>query len=278
MRDYLTQTQKVEGYCGTESENRKMKALILASGEGQRLLPLTEDTNKGMLPVAGKPILEHIVENSLRHAITDIVFAIGVKKKQVKDYFRDVKVYNIKGRGKVEAHFSYAEGDTIVGTAGEIAKAKPFLEDEEDFLLYYGDALTNLDITEFYNFHKERRGIITGPGMKDIQTESGIYLTSLTGVVKSFHEKPFLNDLIELSTLSSNVPIYWLNRHIWQSKHIAFGKDFNKDVVPEFVNQGKVNIFFQSDLWHLDVGDKKKYDAICEAYKNGTQAQLRKLA
>lgn len=178
------------------------------------------------------------------HGITDIVFAVGVKKEQVKNYFRDLKVYNIKGAGRAEAHFSYAEGDKVVGTAGEIAKAKPFLENEADFLLHYGDALTNLDITEFYQFHKKQGGIVTSPGMKEIQTESGIYVTSSSGTtVKSFHEKPFLNDLTELRGFFSNVPIYWLNKDIWPFENIAFGKDFNGDVVPEFVDQGKVEIF-----------------------------------
>ncbi len=250
-----------------------MKTLILANGKGERLRPLTEATPKSMLKVNNKPILLHIIEHLKKYNFTEIIIAAGYKKEQIITYFKDGSEFG------VNIKYSISEQDQQ--TAGEIAKAKDMLKGEE-FLLYYGDALTNLNLTDFYNFHKQSNEqsntIITTPAMKEIFTESGIYVCDNTGIVKSFHEKPFINDIIELPGIFSNVPIYFLSKDIWESKNIFFGADFNKNVMPEFAEKNQVKIFYQQDSWHLDVGNLKKYKEICKAYEKGTQAELRKLA
>lgn len=246
-----------------------MKTLILANGKGERLRPLTETTPKSMLKVNNKPTLLHIIEHLKKYNFTEIIIAIGYKKEKIINYFKDGSEFGV--------NIKYSISEENQQTAGEIAKAKEMLKGEE-FLLYYGDVLTNLDLTEFYETHKQSNTTITAPAMKEIFTESGIYVCYHTGTVKSFHEKPFINDIIELPGIFSNVPVYFLSKDIWKSKNIVFGKDFNKKVMPEFTEKNQVKIFYQQDLWHLDVGNLKKYKEICKAYEKGTQAELRKLA
>ncbi len=247
-----------------------MKALILASGVGERLRPLTDETNKGMLPIGDKPVLEHIVENLARHGLKRIVMAVGVKKEQVIEHFKDGSAFGVS--------IEYAESDRPQQTAGEVANARQFLRSEENFIVHYGDAITNLEFSKFVNFHVESGALATGPRMKEIYTESGIYVCGDDGRVHSLCEKPFINDLIELPGIYSNVPIFCFQSRILDDSNVAFGKDISHDLIPPLIEGGKVMAFFQPDLWHVDIGNVKKYHAACEAYEKGELAKLRKLA
>ncbi len=246
-----------------------MKTIILANGEGERLKPITEKLSKVMIPIANKPLLQHIIEHLASYGFNKIVLAVGVKKEQIIDYFKDGSAFNVR--------IEYSISDKPLGTAGEVANAIAFLKDEDDFMVYYGDTLTNLNLKDFYNFHKSSNSAITGPGMKEVYTESGIYVCSSDGSVKSFHEKPFINDLTPLPNIFSNVPIYLASKQVLQNQNIAIGKDF-ADVVSDFIKTNQVSVFYQQGLWHLDIGNLKKYKAACRAYEQCTQSLLRKLA
>lgn len=310
------------------------KAFILASGLAERLRPLTENTNKGMLLVAGKPVLEHIVENILQHGVKDVVFGVGHLKEQVMDYFGDGSRYG----NDVHMEYSISNSEDMPNTAGQIALARPQLEVAEHVLIHYGDALTNLDITRFFETHKEGSKAITSPGTKQINTESGIYLIDEAGTVIDFREKADVRkmardaffkileaeghylpsieysgevpengvtnigpetavvrtgngkvyeiavekliDMCIMQRMYSNVPIYWVTKDIWQSDMMAIGKDFNAHVVEQFREKGQVKLYLQKgpELWHLDIGDIKKYKITCHAYETKTQAEVGKLA
>ena len=115
--------------------------------------------------------------------------------------------------------------------------------------------------------------------MREIWTNSGVYVVSEDGKAERFVEKPFINDLTGFTArILSNVPVYWLSSEIWNHPNVTIGKDFNADVVEDLVPKGKVAVYEQKGLWHLDIGDIKKYEAACKAYRHGTQQELRKLA
>ncbi|MBR9706557.1 nucleotidyltransferase family protein [Candidatus Pacearchaeota archaeon] len=244
-----------------------MKTLILANGNGERLRPLTLEKPKAMVEIDNKPLLLHIINHLKKYNFTEIVIAVGYKKEQIMNYFKDGQNFGV--------NISYSVSPEIQGTAGEIARAKRFLEGE-DFMLYYGDVLTNLDLARFYKIHNESNSIITAPAMEEVYTESGIYLCE-GKKVKSFHEKPFINDFFKLPGIFSNVPVYMIAKEALEHQNIAPDKDFSIDVMSDFVKNGQVKIFTQEGLWHLDIGSIKKYKVACEAYKNNNPEKLRKL-
>ncbi len=106
-----------------------MKAVILGAGEGLRCRPLTITRSKVMLPVANKPILEHIIDALFKCGIDDIIMVVGYKKERIMDYFRDGVDFGV--------NITYVEQKGQLGTAHAIKQVSPYVDDE--FIVLNGD-------------------------------------------------------------------------------------------------------------------------------------------
>ena len=114
-----------------------MKAMILAAGEGTRLRPLTLTTPKVMLPLAGKPLLEYILDWLRFHDITDVAINLHHLPQGVTEWLGD--------GSRLGMSVTYSLENPILGTSGALTKLREFFDDT--FLVIYGDMLTDLDIS-----------------------------------------------------------------------------------------------------------------------------------
>ncbi|TXT58075.1 MAG: Bifunctional protein GlmU [Promethearchaeota archaeon] len=115
------------------SNSQVKKAVVLAAGEGKRLKPLTATRPKPMVPVAGKPLLEHILEGLKAAGIEDVLLIVGYKKEVIEEYFGN-------GKETIGIDIHYKVQDQYLGTAHATGFAKEFVK-ESPFLLMYGDLL-----------------------------------------------------------------------------------------------------------------------------------------
>lgn len=124
-----------------------MKAMILAAGEGTRLRPLTLDRPKPMLPIGGKPLLEHLVRWLRRHGIADMAINLHYKPEAITDYFGDGRRFGVS--------ITYSYEERLLGTAGAVKRLEGTFDDT--FVVVYGDLLTNLDLGALIQFHVAKR-------------------------------------------------------------------------------------------------------------------------
>jgi len=128
-----------------------MKAILLAGGLGTRLRPLTNETPKPLLPIKGKPIIEHTMLNLKKHGITEIILSIGYKAEKIQEYF---------GNGeKLGVEIEYCIEDEPLGTGGAIKMATENIKGP--FVLLWGDNLSDVNVTQMIDFHKERSAKLT---------------------------------------------------------------------------------------------------------------------
>lgn len=119
-----------------------MRAMILAAGYGKRLQPLTNKTPKPLLPVAGKPLLQHHIEHLASIGITDIVINTSWLAEQIEDYFGNGSNYSV--------NITWSREFKPLETGGGINKALPFLG-EAPFLLINGDIWTDFPFSSIEN-------------------------------------------------------------------------------------------------------------------------------
>ena len=128
-----------------------MKVVILAGGFGTRLSEYTDTIPKPMVPIGGKPIIQHIMEIYASYGHNEFYIALGYKGEIIKNYFKD-----LKNNWKINLIDTGA--DTLTG--GRLKRLEQYLS-KETFLLTYGDGLSNIDINELIKFHESHKKIIT---------------------------------------------------------------------------------------------------------------------
>ena len=123
-----------------------MKAMIFAAGLGTRLRPLTNDRPKALVEVAGKPMLQRVIENMVRYGFTDITVNVHHFGEKIIDFLAANNNFGIN------INISDERG-LLLDTGGGILKARCRLDGNEPFLVHNADILTDLDLRAFYDYH-----------------------------------------------------------------------------------------------------------------------------
>lgn len=125
-----------------------MKAMIFAAGLGTRLKPLTDHMPKALVPVAGRPMLEHVILKLKAAEFNELVINIHHFGEQILDFLRANQNFGLT------IHIS-DERDCLLNTGGGIRKAEPFFRGNEPFLVHNVDILSDTDLKALYEYHRQ---------------------------------------------------------------------------------------------------------------------------
>ena len=220
----------------------------MAGGEGTRLRPMTADQPKPLLPVVGRPIMEHVLRLLRRHGFDETVVTVQFLASLVRTYFGD--------GDELGMHLSYATEETPLGTAGSVKNAEDALRDDS-FLVISGDALTDIDLGAVVAAHRAKGALVTVclTRVPD-PLEFGIVVTGEDGRVGRFLEKPTWGQVF---TDTVNTGIYVMEPEVFA--HVAQGEsvDWSGDVFPALLAAGApVYGHVASGYWE-DVGTHESY-------------------
>jgi mannose-1-phosphate guanylyltransferase/phosphomannomutase len=224
-----------------------MRAVVMAGGEGTRLRPLTSNQPKPMVPVVGKPCIEHILELLRAHAFEDVIVTVAFLPQAIRSYFGDGESLGLA--------IEYSVEESPLGTAGSVRLGGDKLD--ETFLVISGDALCDFDLTELIEFHRKREAAVT-IGLKSVPNplEFGIVVTDSEGRVERFLEKPSWSQVFS-DTI--NTGVYVLEPEVL--RHIPTDRpfDFSKELFPLLLEMGRPIYGFAMDGYWQDIGDLDQY-------------------
>jgi mannose-1-phosphate guanylyltransferase / phosphomannomutase len=227
----------------------------MAGGEGTRLRPLTSNQPKPMVPIVGKPCMEHIIDLLRRHGMTDIVVTVAYLPQVIRGYFGDGESMG------VSLHYSVEE--TPLGTAGSVKNAEELLD--ETFVVISGDALCDFDLTAVVDAHR-RSGAVATLGLKSVDNplEFGVVIIDEDGRVERFLEKPSWGQVFS-DTI--NTGVYVLEPEVLRMVPAGEPYDFSKQLFPDCLKRGKplhghvVDGYWQ-DIGNLDQYRQANFDAL----------------
>ena len=218
-----------------------MKAVVLCGGKGTRL-GLT-DRPKAMVPVAGRPLLERLVEDVRDAGFTDIVLLTGHLAEVIETHFGDGSAFGVR-----IAHVR--EGEPL-GTAGAVRDARHLLT--EPFLVLYGDTLLDVDLARMAAFHAEHGGLGTlFVHPNDHPHDSDLLIADADHRIRSFLPKPHPDGAILPNLVSA--ALYVLDPAAIDAVPAEGASDWGRDIFPAIVAAGGRLNAYRSVEYVKDIG------------------------
>lgn len=244
-----------------------MKTVILAGGFGTRLSEETEIKPKPMVEIGGHPILWHIMKYYSAFGFNEFIVALGYKSEVIKQYFLNYR--NLSGSltvnlrsDKIEIYDSNCEDwvihlvDTGINTAtgGRLKRLEPFLKNEQ-FMLTYGDGLSNVDLHQLISFHQKKKNIATITASHPPARFGEIIMNENDDVI-GFSEKP-------------QIGVGWINSGfmVFEPEIFRFLKGdetvLEADALEALARVGKLSAYCHDGFWQCmdTLRDKRQLDS-----------------
>lgn len=238
-----------------------MKAVILAGGFGTRIRPLTCLNPKPMLPLVNKPFMHNFISWIKSHGVKDIILSTGYLPKVFEDYFGDGSNFGVK--------LTYVTEEVPLGTCGAVKNVENYLGNE-CFMVFNGDVLSGINLTEMMRYHKDKKSDIT-IALTSVEDPTSYGLVPLypDGRVEKFLEKPSWD---EITTNLINAGTYIIERNLLDLVPPKENYSFERGLFPNALEIGYRIYGHVSDAYWLDLGTPEKF---LQAHKDILNGKVR---
>lgn len=234
-----------------------MKVVIMAGGKGTRMLSIASDIPKPMIPIEGRPVLEHEIECLCEQGFTDILITVGHLGNVIMDYFGDGLKFGV--------HITYYFEKEPLGNAGALFQVKDQLTD--DFLLLNADAMFDIDFNRFVQYHKTHDAVatlFTHPNSHPY--DSGVIIADEHMAVRKWLAKE--DERPEYFKNRVNAGLHVLNKKILEQT-VEGGKiDLDRQLLKPLAGTGQMYCY-DSPEYVKDMGTPERYYAVCKDFANG---------
>lgn len=234
-----------------------MKTVILCGGFGTRIRDVADDIPKPLIPVAGLPILWHIMKYYAHFNHKDFVLCLGYKGNQIKDFFLNYQTYTSDftlrlGQGSSATfHTTHEESDWEVTlantglnalTGARVKRIQKYVADEENFFLTYGDGVSDIDLDSLLEFHKSHGKVLTMTGVRPPSRWGEVTVDGSNSVI-GFNEKP------QASGGLINGGFFVCRRELFGWLDDREDLTFEAEPLQNLVKEGELKLYHHEGFW-----------------------------